>query len=822
MSRLSILGFCLSLSSCFNMPVVSTGKVSVLDSSPRLASTVSTTDTKVISSFDPNSRVATTIAAPSGALAGSSVTFPAGSLAIAADLVVEESVPLSQTSVASSLGLSSDLAITPIGSGLIIRPTANVDLTKPLTIAMPLDPNSTGLAAWIRRSFLQNSGKYYTVFYKYFLDGELKAGAIATNSLRFSDDGTVLFEGYFGAYWLAEVSSPILEKLEVKTAEPIVNRDNVMVIASTGVVTEEAIVAKASIPLVEWASISLSLDKASRALSISASVKGGQSLSACVVDLFEKVEGGSGINLQAGSKLSLSYSIVKKEAHNLVGRFRCIDKEARLTISPWSAAIAVPGAAVVEPKPSVGYCSSSQTAIDLLVGDGVNFKVMKSLQALGSCRYSVDIDSLGSFGFLMQTTDKTVSCGGTVAAATVGSQTLSCRPAPEKVQSIQLPQGNYTFTLDFSSGEASPILTMELQPCSQGDVYIAYSEAQPNINAGMGLAQPSGNKMQHLGGCQFMATVAGYQSSWGYLQILNANGIPLCGDGRTLKEGIPRKISCGAGASFFMQHQNNYSDMGSKYLLNLGSNLNILGQATQDSYLFFESLDTCSSNLYLLGPTAAGNSRVLGVNSFVKTGDCFSNMSWLSGTTSYGPFYIGVGEGDQKCGMSSGTTSSSVNLDCTPAAVPIDLSTFMVGYPGFSIMVNKDYATGQPYSLYSNGFTPSCSYSFSFVPGSAVGFASNTSPECLYEYIWTPTAGEKGFAIINANYPNFRCGNYGTTLNPIANGPSTPATCLENYSLDEDFPWFPSGLIEGQSYKVTFDVRLGIDAARISVSEIKP
>jgi hypothetical protein len=147
---------------------------------------------------------------------------------------------------------------------------------------------------------------------------------------------------------------------------------------------------------------------------------------------------------------------------------------------------------------------------------------------------------------------------------------------------------------------------------------------------------------------------------------------------------------------------------------------------------------------------------------------------------------------------------------------------------GYEIKVNVNSTTGLPSFLNSNSIPKNCDETYSFVQGSATGFVSNSSSnfteaqECVYEYNWTPTASEKSFAIIDASNSFFRCGDYGTTLNPLANGPSSPATCLYNYLQDEDFPWFPFGLIEGQSYKVTFDVRLGKDAARISVSEWIP
>lgn len=62
------------------------------------------------------------------------------------------------------------------------------------------------------------------VFYKSMIQGELRAGVIPTSSLRYTDDGQIQLESYFGAFWLCKVSAPIEEKIEVKTDEPTVNR----------------------------------------------------------------------------------------------------------------------------------------------------------------------------------------------------------------------------------------------------------------------------------------------------------------------------------------------------------------------------------------------------------------------------------------------------------------------------------------------------------------------------------------------------------------------------------------------------------------------
>lgn len=203
---LIVLGFNLGLSACFYQPLDSK-----LDNSRRMATTE-----------ESDSNTGHTIAAPSGALSGASVTVPSGALAIDTQLIIEEAIPLSETSLASALTINPDISITPVGSGLIIRPTENAELTQALTISLPIPP-TISLLSQVGDALTLTAGKEYVVFFKYFRNGELIAGVLPGSELRFSDDGSLVsFEGFFGAYWLAEVSSPILEKVTAITAEPII------------------------------------------------------------------------------------------------------------------------------------------------------------------------------------------------------------------------------------------------------------------------------------------------------------------------------------------------------------------------------------------------------------------------------------------------------------------------------------------------------------------------------------------------------------------------------------------------------------------------
>lgn len=335
------LTFGMSLSSCFQLPTQSVGQVTVLDGSARTVTAKQVSESKSAATIDPQSKAPQLLAAPSsGNLSGASITVQPGSLAIAADLVVEEAVPLGETSLVSELKLTDDVAVQNVGSGLIIRPTEGVDLAQPLTINMPI-PISAG--------FRLQSSQNIIVFYKQYVGESLVSGLIPGNRISIKGDGTVSFEGYFGAYWVALVSKPIVEEVKVKSEEPIVNTQRVSVIQSTGVVAETAIVAKAAIPEIQWKAPELSYNEANRSVTLVASLLGGATVSACKVDLYQSVSDKTGLLFEAGSQTRYSYAISRADAHSLVGRFRCQDSEGRSSVSPWSPVVAIPALRVVAP-----------------------------------------------------------------------------------------------------------------------------------------------------------------------------------------------------------------------------------------------------------------------------------------------------------------------------------------------------------------------------------------------------------------------------------------------------------------------------------------
>ncbi|HYX35930.1 MAG TPA: hypothetical protein VE954_22750 [Oligoflexus sp.] len=331
---LSILSLSMSVGACFKMPIQSKGSVSVLDGSARPLEATQVSDVKSMATIDPAAKTAQMIAAPtSGDLSGSSVTFPPGALGISTDMIIEKASDFSQTTLFQELDLDQDVNVTSVGSGLIIRPTESASLTMPMVINMPIP---------VAASLQLQSNQNLTVFYKQFVGDSLISGVIPGQNITVNADGTCSFEGYFGVYWVALVSVPIVTAKTVKTEEPIINAQNVSVVDVKGVVSETSILVTMVIPEVSWQVPAISLDAISRKVTLKSNPLNNAVIKACKADFFTSTSAFSGWTVEAGATASATHLITKKEAHKLLGRFRCLDVQGRSTVSSWSPAIAIP------------------------------------------------------------------------------------------------------------------------------------------------------------------------------------------------------------------------------------------------------------------------------------------------------------------------------------------------------------------------------------------------------------------------------------------------------------------------------------------------
>ena len=407
----------LSVSACFNAPITAVGSISSSGVSNKLAA-LGTTESKSVSTVDPNSTSDIQLSAPAiRGMEGAGVKIAPGSLGIAVDLVVEEAADIGNTSMMSEMGLADDIGISSASPGMIIRPSENVDLKKPLAISMPLP---VGL------SFHLSGGSKYAIIYKYFDPTEQKL----VSGMKIMDGTTVKlvfdeasgkdllnFDGYFGAYWA------VILNREVKAAEvpppkpaeqPIMNKANVPVISSAGAMSEKNIVTTQAVVELVWSKTSIKFNPETRRLSLQVAIPTGQKVSGCKADLFESQTAKSGLVIESPEGPQLEIAVRNPNAHTLVGRFRCLDSLGRITFSPWSdstaiaavpapvtAAVAAPVAAV--PSLPEGFVTISGKLVPANRGllfvtssGGEGDSAFKEIAVDATGNFSITVDTLNA------------------------------------------------------------------------------------------------------------------------------------------------------------------------------------------------------------------------------------------------------------------------------------------------------------------------------------------------------------------------------------------------------------------------------------------
>ncbi|RZA22642.1 MAG: hypothetical protein EOP10_14885 [Proteobacteria bacterium] len=335
----------LSTSACFQTPIASVGSVT---GNRNTATALSGTDAKSVTTIQANATENVMLSAPNlGGMQGAGVTIQPGTLGVSVNLVIEQAADLGDSDMATEIGLADDISVSSSTPGMIIRPSENADLKKPLSISMPL-PVTAGLHL---------AGSKFVIFYKYFDPSEQKliTGIKVVDGVQAKlsyDDvngrDLIAFEGYFGAYWAAILNREVIssEIPAPKPAEqPILNKALTAVVATTGILSEKAIVKNEAIPVLVWKKPELVFNEASRSVLLSGVSPDGQSVSGCRADLYESATVQSGIVLDASAGLRVEYGIKIAKASNLIGRFRCVDSLARVTISPWSDSVAISAAA---------------------------------------------------------------------------------------------------------------------------------------------------------------------------------------------------------------------------------------------------------------------------------------------------------------------------------------------------------------------------------------------------------------------------------------------------------------------------------------------
>ncbi|RYZ60225.1 MAG: hypothetical protein EOP07_01500 [Proteobacteria bacterium] len=348
MQRITLVWLLLGLmvTSCFKTPMASQGSVKRLskDKASGVATEVSSTKSITAVDFQSKENVVLAVNGEKGSIAGTSISIAPGSLSISTSIIIEQGADLQDTSMTQEVSLSNNTAITQAGSGIIVRPSTATVLQKPITLNLPL-PVNLGLHL---------AGDYYAVYYKYLdpISNQLLTGYRIVDGVDVKlvyDENVkadmIQFEGYFGAYWIVKLSRDI-PKEEVPapkvSIEPIANKANAQVFAASGgIVAETQVVAVQAKVEVVWKKPSLQFIAGSRKAVLAVDMSSVSVFKSCKADVFEAVTSLSGRTLDTGKDTNITFPLNNLLAHKLVARFRCLDSESRVSISPWSDSLAV-------------------------------------------------------------------------------------------------------------------------------------------------------------------------------------------------------------------------------------------------------------------------------------------------------------------------------------------------------------------------------------------------------------------------------------------------------------------------------------------------
>jgi hypothetical protein len=150
-------------------------------------------------------------AASDGALKGTVLSFPPGTLKVDTEISVEESVSLASASLGASLGIEGSL--TKSSTAIAVLPQTATDPAQPFTVAISLS-NSGNL-----RLAAENLVILYKV--KIFAENRTVAGIIPTSAITVEGNVVKFSAQYFGAFQAAYSSVPVTEEKKIEVSTPI-------------------------------------------------------------------------------------------------------------------------------------------------------------------------------------------------------------------------------------------------------------------------------------------------------------------------------------------------------------------------------------------------------------------------------------------------------------------------------------------------------------------------------------------------------------------------------------------------------------------------
>lgn len=277
------------LTSCFDAPFSSNATVTLPGGSAAAVLTASTDSSgRTSAAFDPHASYAQAIFTSSGALSGTSATFPPGSLSIAVNLFVEEGSDLSRSSALADLDLSSSNFVIAAGTTVIIRPSSDAELMVPMSLSIPL-PSGLSLGTSL---MLGDPTERIAVLAKAWDPGtsELKTILIPPSDILVASGRATFDTQVFGAFQTVLMENPVTARVQAKASAPITNVGGTSVVATTGIVDQSSIATTESLPALMVTAETFAFNADTRLINATVTLSESVATSSCTFALREKTK----------------------------------------------------------------------------------------------------------------------------------------------------------------------------------------------------------------------------------------------------------------------------------------------------------------------------------------------------------------------------------------------------------------------------------------------------------------------------------------------------------------------------------------------------
>lgn len=375
-------------------------------------------DGVVTAAYNPNMFVAQTLkAAASSELAGSSVTFPPGSLAFSTNISLEPGSSFVGATTASELGLSN---VQASSSAIAITSSTSADATSPFTVNLSM----SGLGLRLTDTTTKIAIFYYI---DRVADGKKFLGVIPPADVTRSGDTLSFRTKYFGIYQAATITEDVKEVKEV---------------VATQTVTTKA--QEKQLAVVTWKIGKPSFDSALNEVSTPFDVQGLGELQKCSMAVFDNPRNAPIFMESSSDKDDLRervahYTPRRAGTYSLYFVLECVDITGRFSRSAMSEGVQV----VV----TDAMIASSQNNTGSQGGTGV-LQEPVNVNAIAHSSYSIhlkwDSPSGGAAGFR-------VSAGGSSNVGCTGPvQELPGAPPGAPMFAVVrdlAPNTNYTFRI---------------------------------------------------------------------------------------------------------------------------------------------------------------------------------------------------------------------------------------------------------------------------------------------------------------------------------------------------------------------------------------